>query len=81
MADRTFCIGLSPPTESYLRVGMIITAALGTGAGAILPGYDILTEQPEFPVGCGEYGLTFIRPTAETIRRRGDKLEARDMVK
>lgn len=32
MADRVVCIGPPAPTESYLKVGTIIMAAVGTGA-------------------------------------------------
>ena len=81
LADRAVCIGPPPPTESYLRVGTIITAALGTGADAIHPGYGFLAEQPELPEACVEHGITFIGPTAENIRTMGDKLWAREMVK
>lgn len=81
LADRAVCIGPPPPTESYLMVDTIITAARGTGADAIHPGYGFLAEQPELPEACTEYGLTFIGPTADNIRKMGDKLWAREMVK
>ena len=81
LADRAVCIGPPPPTESYLKVGTIITAALGTGADAIHPGYGFLAEQPELPEACAEHGITFIGPTADNIRTMGDKLWARKMVK
>ncbi len=81
LADRAVCIGPAPPAESYLKVGTIITAALGTGADAIHPGYGFLAEQPELPEACVEHGITFIGPTAENIRTMGDKLWARKMVK
>jgi acetyl-CoA carboxylase, biotin carboxylase subunit len=32
IADRVVCIGPPAPTESYLKVGTIIMAAVGTGA-------------------------------------------------
>lgn len=81
LADRAVCIGPPPPAESYLKVGTIITAALGTGADALHPGYGFLAEQPELPEACVEHGITFIGPTAENIRTMGDKLWARKMVK
>jgi acetyl-CoA carboxylase biotin carboxylase subunit len=81
LADRAVCIGPPPPTESYLKVATIITAALGTGADAIHPGYGFLAEQPELPEACAEHGIIFIGPTAENIRTMGDKLWARKMVK
>jgi len=81
LADRAVCIGPAPATESYLKVATIITAALGTGADAIHPGYGFLAEQPELPEACAEHGIAFIGPTAENIRTMGDKLWARKLVK
>jgi acetyl-CoA carboxylase biotin carboxylase subunit len=79
MADRSVCIGPAKATESYLKVGTIISAALGTGANAVHPGYGFLAEQPDLPEACAQYGLIFIGPTADNIRKMGDKLLARKM--
>jgi acetyl-CoA carboxylase biotin carboxylase subunit len=79
MADRSVCIGPAKATESYLKVGTIIAAALGTGADAVHPGYGFLAEQPELPEACAQSGLIFIGPTADNIRRMGDKVVARKM--
>ena len=73
------CIGPAKATESYLKVGTIISAALGTGADAVHPGYGFLAEQPELPEACAQYGLIFIGPTADNIRKMGDKLLSRKM--
>ncbi len=40
-----------------------------------------LAEQPELPEACADNGLVFIGPTPENIRKMGDKLVAREMVK
>jgi acetyl-CoA carboxylase biotin carboxylase subunit len=79
LADRAVCIGPPRATESYLKVGTIIAAALGTGADAIHPGYGFLAEQPELPEACTQNAITFIGPTANNIRQMGDKLLARKM--
>jgi acetyl-CoA carboxylase biotin carboxylase subunit len=81
MADRTVCIGPPKPMQSYLQVDTLICAALGTGAEAIHPGYGFLAEQPEFPEVCEKYGLVFIGPKAEHIRKMGDKIWARQMAR
>ena len=81
MADRVVCIGPPQPLQSYLRVETIITAALGTGADAVHPGYGFLAEQPELAEACADSGLVFIGPTPENIRKMGDKLVAREIVK
>ncbi len=76
-ADEEVCIGPAHSTESYLNVTAIISAAEITGADAIHPGYGFLAENAHFAEICAECGITFIGPTAETIRRMGDKAEAR----
>ncbi|MFC1971019.1 acetyl-CoA carboxylase biotin carboxylase subunit [Chloroflexota bacterium] len=77
MTDRVVCIGQARPKDSYLVVSAIVAAALGTHCDAIHPGYGFLCEQPELPEKCAEYGLIFIGPTADNIRRMGDKMLAR----
>jgi len=81
MANRTICIGPPKPMQSYLQLETLICAALGTGAEAIHPGYGFLAEQPEFPEICEKYGLVFIGPKAEHIRKMGDKIWARQMAR
>ena len=76
-ADEDVCIGPAHSTESYLNVTAIISAAEITGADAVHPGYGFLAENHHFAEICGECGLTFIGPRAETIRRMGDKAAAR----
>ena len=80
MADRAVCIGPARSVESYLKAGTIISAALGTGADAIHPGYGFLAEKVDLPEACALHGLTFIGPTGDNIREMGDKLLARKMV-
>jgi len=77
MADRVVCVGPPPPLKSYLQVGTIVTAALGTGSDAVHPGYGFLAEQPELGEVCADHGLIFIGPTPDNIRKMGDKLLAR----
>lgn len=80
MADQVVCIGPPQAQQSYLRVDTIVTAALGTGADAVHPGYGFLAEKPELPELCAEKGLVFIGPDPETIRKMGDKLTSREIV-
>jgi acetyl-CoA carboxylase biotin carboxylase subunit len=81
LADRVVCIGPPKATESYLKVGTIVMAAVGTGAEAIHPGYGFLAEKPELPEACSRYGIIFIGPKPEQIRQMGDKISARQMAK
>ena len=76
-ADEDVCIGPAQAQLSYLNIPRIIAAAEITGADAIHPGYGFLAENAEFAEICEASNLTFIGPTAEQIRKMGDKVEAR----
>jgi acetyl-CoA carboxylase, biotin carboxylase subunit len=77
LADRVVCIGPPQVDKSYLDIPSIITAAMGTEADAIHPGYGFLAENAELPEACEKYGITFVGPRAETMRQLGDKISAR----
>ncbi len=76
-ADEAVLIGPAPAAESYLVIDRILEAARATGAQAIHPGYGFLSENAEFAAAVEEAGLTFIGPTADSMRVMGDKLSAR----
>ncbi|MFF2846093.1 acetyl/propionyl/methylcrotonyl-CoA carboxylase subunit alpha [Streptomyces sp. NPDC058001] len=79
MADDTVVIGPAAAADSYLRVERIIAAALHSGCDAVHPGYGFLSERPELADACAEYGLTFVGPPGDVMRRSGDKLRAREV--
>ncbi len=79
VADRAVCIGPASAAASYLDVHRVVAAALGTGCDAIHPGYGFLSERPELPEACADNGLVFVGPSADTIRRGGDKAVARQL--
>jgi acetyl-CoA carboxylase biotin carboxylase subunit len=81
VADRSICIGPGPASESYLDIGRIVAAALATECDAIHPGYGFLAERPELAEACVEHGLQFIGPSADAIRRGGDKAVARALAR
>lgn len=81
MAGRAVCIGPASSTNSYLDVEAVVTAAVGTECDALHPGYGFLAENAKLPDLCAEHGITFVGPKAETIRKLGDKIEARAMAK
>ncbi len=81
LADRVVCIGPPRAIESYLKVETIITAAVGTGAEAIHPGYGFLAEKPELAEACRRHGIVFVGPKPEQIRQMGDKIAARQMAR
>ena len=77
LADQAVCIGAPPAGQSYLKLDRIISAAEVTGADAIHPGYGFLAENPHFAEVCEQCGVTFIGPSAASIRLMGDKAAAR----
>jgi acetyl-CoA carboxylase, biotin carboxylase subunit len=77
LADRTICIGPARSSDSYLKIETLVQAALSVGAQAIHPGYGFLSERAEFAAACEANNIIFIGPTAEQIKRVGDKLQAR----
>jgi len=80
-ADRTVCIGPPSAGKSYLDPNIIVTAALGTEADAVHPGYGFLAESSELASLCVANGITFVGPRPEQIRQMGNKLEARALAR
>ena len=78
-ADEAVCLGPPPVAQSYLRQDAILEAAKATGAGAIHPGYGLLSENAAFAQAVQDAGLTFIGPRPETIAAMGDKLRSRNI--
>ncbi|MBL4585090.1 MAG: acetyl-CoA carboxylase biotin carboxylase subunit [Pseudomonadales bacterium] len=81
LADESVCIGPDNPTESYLNVPAIISAAEVTDSTAIHPGYGFLAENADFAERVEQSGFTFIGPSAEVIRAMGDKVKAIQLMK
>ena len=77
LADEAVCIGPGPSKDSYLKPDRIIAAAEITGAEAIHPGYGFLSENARFVEICESCNIQFIGPSADVIRRMGDKNSAR----
>lgn len=77
MADEAVHIGPSPSSESYLVVDKIISAARGTGAEAIHPGYGFLSENANFVREVAKAGIAFIGPPPEAMESMGGKISAR----
>ncbi len=81
MADEAICIGPPPARESYLKISNIISAAEVADVDAIHPGYGFLSENAHFAEICENCRIAFIGPSAENIRRMGDKAVARETMK
>jgi len=76
-ADEAVCIGPPASSDSYLNIPRLMAACEITNADAIHPGYGFLAENADFAEICGEYGIKFIGPTPEHIKKMGDKITAK----
>ncbi|MBI5640361.1 MAG: acetyl-CoA carboxylase biotin carboxylase subunit [Nitrospirae bacterium] len=81
IADESICVGPASTAQSYNNIPSILTAAEITDSEAIHPGYGFLSENPHFAEACLTSGITFIGPSAESIRLGGDKAKARQVMK
>jgi acetyl-CoA carboxylase biotin carboxylase subunit len=81
LADEAILLGDAAPKESYLNVDKLIRAALDSKADAIHPGYGFLSENASFALKVESANLTFIGPSADSIRAMGDKAESKILMK
>lgn len=70
-ADRVFEV------PGFLDGEAIVAAAAGWDAGLLHPGYGFLSESASFAAAVEAGGIAFVGPTAESMRRLGDKEAAR----
>ncbi len=77
LADEAICIGPAPSGKSYLNMEQVLAAAAAMRAEAIHPGFGFLSENAKFAELCEKCGITFIGPSANIIRKMGNKSEAR----
>jgi propionyl-CoA carboxylase alpha chain len=76
-ADEAYFIGNSPATESYLSIKNIINVIKTSGSQAVHPGYGFLEENSQFANLLKREGIVLIGPSAKTIKKMGDKIEAK----
>ncbi|WP_235561881.1 carboxyl transferase domain-containing protein [Marmoricola sp. Leaf446] len=66
---------LGPASQRpYVDLAVLERALLETGADAIWPGWGFVAEDPAFVDLCDKHGVTFVGPSAEAMRRLGDKI-------
>jgi len=80
-SDEAVCIGPAQSKSSYLNIPSIIAAASITNAEAIHPGYGFMAENDKFVDICNDCDLTFIGPSADSIRRMGNKSVAKETMR
>jgi pyruvate carboxylase len=79
-ADESYLVGEGKgPIEAYLDIADIIRIAAEARVDAIHPGYGFLSESPEFAEACAAAGIMFVGPLPDTMRKLGNKVEARNL--
>lgn len=78
LADEAYCIGPASAADSYLNMEQIISATIVSGADAIHPGFGFLSENAKFAELCEKCKIRFIGPSANVIRKMGNKSQARN---
>ena len=72
-ADLSYDLGPAS-NRPYVDLAVLEQALLDTGADAVWPGWGFVAEDPSFVDLCDKHGVTFIGPSAEAMRRLGDKI-------
>jgi acetyl/propionyl-CoA carboxylase alpha subunit/acetyl-CoA carboxylase carboxyltransferase component len=72
-ADLTYCLGPAA-ARPYLNHALLERALVDTGADAAWVGWGFVAEDPVFAELCDRVGVTFVGPSAEAMRKLGDKI-------
>ncbi|EID56080.1 ATP-binding protein [Saccharomonospora xinjiangensis] len=75
-ADHTYCLGPAS-ARPYLNLQTLERALVESGADAAWVGWGFVAEDPAFAELCDRLGVTFVGPSAEAMRRLGDKIGAK----
>ena len=81
LADEAYCVGPARPSDSYLRIANVISAAEVGNVQAIHPGYGFLAENAHFNEICRSCKIDFIGPMPEPMSKLGDKNAARELAR
>ena len=81
-ADEAVLIGPADADDGfsaspYLDYAELERALRECRADAVWPGWGFVSEKAEFVELCDRLGITFIGPSAEVMRRLGDKIESK----
>jgi len=80
MCDEAIAIGPAPPSQSYLLMERIITAAKQSCAESIHPGYGFLSENADFAQACIDAKIAFVGPPPSAMRAMGLKDRAKALM-
>ncbi|WP_235619185.1 acetyl-CoA carboxylase biotin carboxylase subunit [Embleya scabrispora] len=72
-ADLSYDLGPAS-ARPYLDLKALERALVATGADAAWVGWGFVAEDPAFAELCRESGIAFVGPSAEAMRRLGDKI-------
>ena len=75
-ADVTYSLGPAS-ARPYLDLAVLERALVDTGADAAWVGWGFVAEDPAFAELCEKIGVTFVGPSAEAMRKLGDKIGAK----
>ncbi|WP_367129476.1 carboxyl transferase domain-containing protein [Saccharothrix sp. HUAS TT1] len=75
-ADIAYDLGPAA-ARPYLDLKVLEQALVDTKADAAWVGWGFVAEDPAFAALCDEVGVTFIGPSADAMRRLGDKIGAK----
>jgi acetyl/propionyl-CoA carboxylase alpha subunit/acetyl-CoA carboxylase carboxyltransferase component len=75
-ADHAYALGPAS-ARPYLDLAMLERALRESGADAAWVGWGFVAEDPAFAELCDRIGITFVGPSADAMRRLGDKIGAK----
>ncbi len=77
-ADVAYSLGAAAD-RPYLDHDRLEAALLATGADAVWVGWGFVAEDADFAARCERLGITFVGPSADAMRRLGDKIGAKQL--
>ena len=72
-ADEAYALGPAS-ARPYLDLGVLERALRASRADAVWVGWGFVAEDPAFADLCDRLGITFVGPSAEAMRKLGDKI-------